>query len=59
MTFLSWMYLRNADLRIFLKKNSKKVLTLNIAGDIFIFVADADKKHCKRSNGAVLKLIVH
>jgi hypothetical protein len=37
------MYLRNADLRIFLKKNSKKVLTLNIAGDIFIFVADADK----------------
>lgn len=27
----------------FLKKNSKKVLTLNIAGDIFIFVADADK----------------
>ena len=36
------MYLRNADLRIFLKKNSKKVLTLNIAGDIFIFVADAD-----------------
>lgn len=27
----------------FFEKNSKKVLTLNIAGDIFIFVADADK----------------
>ena len=35
------------------------LLTLNICSDIVIFVADADKKHCKRSNGAVLKLIVH